>query len=86
MTIAVIQPLCLLLVLKKTKRDFLRYIGYLNFTKDDIKHACSCKTTELSKVLRSCLTAIKHHLSFVKKVYERSGKNLFWSIKIPVRY
>ena len=31
MTIAVIQPLGLLLVLKKTKRDFLRYTGYLNF-------------------------------------------------------
>ena len=30
MTIAVIQPLGLLLVLKTTKRDFLHYIGYLN--------------------------------------------------------
>ena len=31
-----IQPLSLLLVFKKTKRDFLRYIGYLYFTKDKI--------------------------------------------------
>ena len=62
MTIAVIQPLSLLLVLEKTNRDFLRYIGYLNFPKDNIKHVCSCTKTELSKVLASCLTAIKNNL------------------------
>ena len=39
-------------------------------------------TTELSKLLTSCLTAVKNHvLSYCEKVYERSGKNLFWSIK-----
>ena len=36
-----------------------------------IANSSSCTTTELSKLLTSCLTA----------VYERSGKNLFWSIK-----
>ena len=30
----------------------------------------------------SCLTTIKNHLiKYCEKVYERSGKNLFWSIK-----
>ena len=42
----------------------------------------SCTTTELSKLLTSCLTAVKHHvIRYYEKVYERSGKNLFWSIK-----
>ena len=39
-------------------------------------------TTELSKLLTSCLTAVKNHvIRYFEKVYERSGKNLFWSIK-----
>ena len=38
-------------------------------------------TTELSKLLTACLTAVKNIISTVKKVYERSSKNLFWSIK-----
>ena len=39
------------------------------------------KTTELSKLLTSCLTAVKKHvIKYCEKVYERSGKNLFWSI------
>ena len=39
-------------------------------------------TTELSKLLTSCLTAVKIHvIKYCEKVYERSGKNLFWSIK-----
>ena len=30
----------------------------------------------------SCLTAVKKHvIKYCEKVYERSGKNLFWSIK-----
>ena len=33
-------------------------------------------------MLTSCLTAvIKHVIKYCEKVYERSGKNLFWSIK-----
>ena len=32
--------------------------------------------------LERCLTAVKHHvIRYCEKVYERSGKNLFWSIK-----
>ena len=39
-------------------------------------------STELSKLLTSCLTAVKKHvIKYCEKVYERSGKNLFWSIK-----
>ena len=42
-----------------------------------IANASSCTTTELSKLLTSCLTAVKT----CYQVHERSGKNLFWSIK-----
>ena len=45
-------------------------------------NSSSCTTTELSKLLTSCLTAVKKHvIKYCEKVYERSGKNLFWSIK-----
>ena len=34
------------------------------------------------KLLTSCLTTIKNHvIKYCEKVYERSSKNLFWSIK-----
>ena len=47
-----------------------------------IADSSSCTTTELSKLLTSCLTAVKNHvIRYCEKVYERSGKNLFWSIK-----
>ena len=47
-----------------------------------IANSSSCATTELSKLLTSCLTAVtKHVIKYCEKVYERSGKNLFWSIK-----
>ena len=47
-----------------------------------ITNSSSCTTTELSKLLTSCLTAVKKHvIKYCEKVYERSGKNLFWSIK-----
>ena len=47
-----------------------------------IANSSSCITTELSKLLTSCLTAVKKHvIKYCEKVYERSGKNLFWSIK-----
>ena len=33
-------------------------------------------------MLTSCLSAVlKHVIKYCEKVYERSGKNLFWSIK-----
>ena len=49
-----------------------------------LANSSSCTTTELSKLLTSCLTAIrKHVIKYCDKVYryERSSKNLFWSIK-----
>ena len=48
-----------------------------------IANSSSCTTTELSKLLTSCLTAVKKHviMLYCEKVYERSGKNVFWSIK-----
>ena len=55
-----------------------------------IANSSSCTTTELSKLLTSFLTTIKNHvIKYCEKVYERSGKNLFWSIKklkIHVKY
>ena len=47
-----------------------------------IANSSSCTTTELSKLLTLCLTAVKNHvIRYCETVYERSGKNLFWSIK-----
>ena len=47
-----------------------------------IANSSSCTTTELSKLLTSCLTAIKAKvIKYCETVYERSGKNLYWSIK-----
>ena len=47
-----------------------------------IANSSSCTTTELSKLLTSCLTTIKNHvIKYCEKVYERSDKSLFWSIK-----
>ena len=47
-----------------------------------IANSSSCTTTKLSKLLTSCLTTIKNHVTkYCGTVYKRSGKNLFWSIK-----
>ena len=47
-----------------------------------ITNSSSCTTNELSKILTSCLTAVKNHvIRYCEKVYERSGKILFWLIK-----
>ena len=40
-----------------------------------IANSSACTTSELSKILTSCLTAIKIHvIRYCEKVYERSGK------------
>ena len=45
-------------------------------------NSSSCTTTELSKLLTSCLTAIKAKvIKYCETVYGRSGKNMFWPIK-----
>ena len=47
-----------------------------------IANSSSCTTTSLSKILTSCLTAIKTHwIKYCEKTYEREGINYFWSIK-----
>ena len=52
-----------------------------------ISNSSSCTTTELSKLLTSCLTAIKSHvIRYCETVYETSNKNWFWSIKILARF
>ena len=46
-----------------------------------IANSSSCTTTELSKLLTSCLTAVKNHvIRYCDKVYERSG-NLVYKFK-----
>ena len=48
-----------------------------------IANSSSCTTYELSKLLTSCLTAIKSHvIRYCETVYETSNKNWFWSIKL----
>ena len=47
-----------------------------------IANSSAFTTTELTELLTSCLTAIEIHvIRYCEKVYERSGKKLFWSIK-----
>ena len=47
-----------------------------------IANSSYCTTTELSKLLTSCLTAIKSHvIRYCETVYETSNKDWFWSIK-----
>ena len=47
-----------------------------------IANSSSCTTTVLSKLLTSCLTAVKKHwIRYYDTVYERDGMNYFWSIK-----
>ena len=48
-------------------------------------NSSSRTTTELSKLPTSCLTTIKNHVIKYCKKNERSGKNLFWSIKMKSR-
>ena len=47
-----------------------------------IANSSFCSTTTLSKLLTSCLKLIKDQtIKLCEKIYETSGKNLFWSIK-----
>ena len=47
-----------------------------------IANSSACTTTQLSKLLTSCLNKIKEHVKrYCDKAYENSGINLFWSIK-----
>ena len=74
-------------LLMRTIASFLRYTLLPKLHKRPYKsrfiaNSSACTTTELSILLTSCLTAIKNHvIKFCTTVYERNGKNLFWSIK-----
>ena len=47
----------------------------------------SCTITVLSKLLTSCLNAIKDKvIKYLETVYERSVENMFWPIKILAKY
>jgi hypothetical protein len=47
-----------------------------------LANSTSCTTNKLFILLTSCLTAIKTHvIRYCDKVYENTGKHLFWSIK-----
>ena len=47
-----------------------------------IANSSSFTTTELSKLLTFCLTAVKSRvIKYYEIVYERSRKNVFWCIK-----
>ena len=85
MGMVVIQPYILVPKLKKNKTKFLRCTGYLNSIKPYearfIANSSSCTTIDSSKLVTSCLTAVKTCIKYCEKVYERSDKNLFWSIK-----
>ena len=83
MGMVVIQPYILVSKLKKIKTLYwLPKLHKKPYKARFIANSSSCTTTELSKLLTSCLTAVKKHvIKYCEKVYERSGKNLFWSIK-----
>ena len=52
-----------------------------------IAYSSSCTTTVLSKLLTSCLTAVKQHwIRYYDTVYERDGINYFGQLKIPMKF
>ena len=66
----------------KTKFYWLLKLHKQPYKAQFIANSSSCTTTELSKLLISCLTNIKNHvIKYCENMYERSGKNLFWAIK-----
>ena len=77
---------------KKIKTKFSRCTGYLNSIKKTYKarfisNSSSCTTTELSKLLTSCLTAVKNMLSSIVKRYMRDPvKTYFGLLKIQVKF
>ena len=91
MGMVVIQPYILGSKLKKIKTKFLRRTSYLNSIKPYqariIANSSSCTTTELSKLLTSCLTAVKNMLSSIMKRYMRDPVKTFCGLsKIQVKF
>ena len=70
----------------KTKTKFLRCIGYLNSKKNSINEGLLLilvlvRPQDFLNCLPHVLQLLKHVIKFCEKVYERFGKNRFWSIK-----
>ena len=91
MGMVVIQPYILVSKLKKIMTKLLHCTGYLNSIKPYkarfIANSSSCTTTELSKLLTSCLTAVKNMLSNTVKRYMRDPvKTYFGLLKIQVKF
>ena len=52
-----------------------------------IANSSSCTTTELSKLLTSCLTAVKKHvIKYVKRYMRDPVKTYFGRLKIQVKF
>ena len=85
MGMVVIQPNILMSKLKKIKTKFLRCTGYLNLIKNPIKQDLLLILVLVRQQnFLNCYPRVLQLLNVIKyceKVYERSGKNLFWSIK-----
>ena len=81
--IDVIWLLSLVYLLMRIIASVLRYAGNQSFIKVTfIANSSACTTNELSIILTSCLTAIKNHvIKYCETVFDRNGKNLFWSVK-----
>ena len=63
-------------------KDWLHKLHKRPYKARLITNSSSCTDTELSKLLTSCLTAIKAKvIKYCEIVYEMSGKNMFWPIK-----
>ena len=91
MGMVVIQPYISVSKLKKNRTKFLRCTGYLNSIKTYIARCIansgSFTTPELSKLLTSCLTAVKNMLSStVKKYMKNLVKIYFCLLKIQVKF
>ena len=78
-----IWQLSLRCLLMRTIASFQRYTGYLNFINGPIRRVLLLLLVhEQQPSCLFCLTAIKNHvIKYCTTVYERNGKNLFWSIK-----
>ena len=67
------------------ERSVMNYWGGLNKARF-IAYTSSCTTAVLSKLLTSSLNAVKScAIRYYETVYERSMKDMFWSIKILAR-
>ena len=86
MGMVVIQPYILASKQRKTKIKFLRCPGYLNYINKPIKqskaiaNSSSCTTTELSKLLTSCLMAVKNTLSSTVKRYIKDQTRIYFGL------